>query len=251
MVQAVRTRMQGESLVHKIRRMKMDLFLDLFMPVAFFLVAVWFWVEFVDRSWPHVIFVVLWSVTSLLLVLRAICCYRNKTCFISGSSQQVKSARHITNRLDLLQNDSTHVYHNITVDGFTIDHLIISTRGMFTVTMKVYNRTHGHKLVFRHGVLFFNGRLYDSLLRQMDCHAQCIKEHIEMAMGKNYVIRKTSIVVGCFVENLDPESGIPEYGIFNENGFFAFFKKQPETVPVEEIQMIVLKLKNWQLKHTI
>lgn len=249
MVRAVRTRMQRESLVQKIRRMKVDLFLDLFMPATFFFAAVWFWVEFIDRSWPHVVFVVLWSVASVLLALRAIYCYRNKTCFISGSSQQVESAQRITNRLDLLQNDSTHVYHNIMVDGFTIDHLIISTRGMFTITMKVYNRNHGHKLVFRHGVLFFNGRLYDSLLRQMDGHAQCIREHIEMTMGKNYVIRKTSIVVGCFVENLDPEPGIPEYGIFNENGFFAFFNKQKEVVSVEEVQMMILKLKDWQLKH--
>lgn len=255
MVRAVRTREQGTSLVQKIRHMKVDLFLDLLMPLAFFLSAVWFWAEFIDRSWPNVVFVVLWSIASILLVLRAICCYRNKSCFISGSTQQVEFAQRVMNRLDLLQNESTHVYHNIFVDGSIIDHLIISTRGIFTITMKIYNHNHGHKLVFRRGVLFFNGRLYDSLLRQMDCHSQCFREHIEMAMGKNYGIRKTSIVIGCYVENLDADLGIsdpePEYRIFNENAFFSFFQKEEEILPLEEVQNIVSKFEAWQLTHAL
>ena len=40
MVRAVRTRVQGASLIQKIRHMKVDLFLDLLMPIAFFLSAV-------------------------------------------------------------------------------------------------------------------------------------------------------------------------------------------------------------------
>ena len=253
MVRAVRTRVQGASLIQKIRHMKVDLFLDLLMPIAFFLSAVWFWIEFVDHSWPNVVFLVLWSFVTILLILRAICCYRNKSCFISGSVQQLEFTQRVMKRLDLLQNESTHVFHNVFMDGSMIDHLIISTRGIFTVTMKIYNHNHGHKFVFRRGVLFFNGRLYDSLLRQMDCHSQCFREHIEMIMGKNYGIRKTSIVVGCYVENLDvdlkssdPE---PEYRIFNENAFFSFFQKQKEILPLEEVQDIASKFEEWQLKH--
>ncbi len=243
MLRTVNSPVQGKSWIHKIKT-KRNLFLNFVLPAIFSSVTIWFWLTFRYQSWSHFIFVILWTLATILLILRALCCVRNKSYSICNFTQQIHSASRISEKLDRLKSENCHIYHNLIINGFHVNHLIISTRGIFTVTMKIYNKIHCHKFVFRQGILFFNGHIYDSLLRQMDGHAQCVHEYIKTITGQHYNVHKTAIVVGCYVENLDlnSETPEPEYGIFNENAFFGFLQKQKEVFSLEEVKQLASKL---------
>lgn len=232
-----RTHVQGESLHERINELKLDLF-ELFLRPFIILILL----AFLTATYLKIIPItgmtlVTFAVVFIGFLIHSFIHGKRLLRKIRNCKKGLEGELYVGNLLNQLQSDSTYVFHDIVADGFNIDHLIVSTRGIFTVETKHYDRKKGYKFVFHGGSLLFNGRQCSSLLIQMNGQAQYMRERIEELTGKKYPIRKVALIVGSYVDN--PDSDFSEFWILNEKSFSTFFEKTKEDLPILEVKSIV------------
>lgn len=231
-----RTHVQGESLNQKIHELKLDLF-ELFMrPFMLLMIVAFLIAVYLDIFPVNKTAIIMFGFTFVVILIHSIYHSRKVIKKIRNCRKGLEGELYVGHLLSQLQNESTYVFHDIVADGFNIDHFIVSTRGIFTIETKHYDRTKGHKFVFQRGVLLFNGRQCSSLLTQMNGQAQYMRERIEELTGTKYQIRKVALIVGSYVEN--PDNDFSEFWILNEKSFETFFEKTKEVIPALEVRSI-------------
>lgn len=223
-----RTHIQGESLLKKIDDLKLDI-LELFLR-AFLLLLLSSWTLAIYLGWiqNRLVSVITMYTATLIFTVHGVWKGRKLFRKMRNYKKGLEGERYVGNFLSRLQSDKTTVFHDVVSDGFNIDHLIISTRGIFTIETKHYDRAKGHKFKFQGGKLTFNGRYCGSLLAQMDGQANYIRERITELTGSKVPVRKAAIIIGSFIEN--PDNDFNEYWILNEKGFCTFFENRTEVL---------------------
>ena len=171
-----RTHVQGESLQKKIDADYESYYGIWCFFLAFFILTLYVWFFYCGVFDVTLGFAITLSVFTLGV-------------FIYGFRKSVKLIKHIRNcykgmegerlvgeMLNKMSCDSIRVFHDVCGDCFNVDHLIVSTRGIFTIETKHYDRKKGYRFLFQDGKLLFNGRVCKTLLNQMDGEANFISE---------------------------------------------------------------------------
>lgn len=221
-----RTHIQGESLLKKVDDLKFD-FLELFLRALLLLIlATWTLAIYLGWIKVNLVQVVVMYAAVVFFTLQGWFKGRKILRKLRNYKKGLEGERFVGNVLNQLQSDKTYVFHDVVSDGFNIDHLIVSTRGIFTIETKHYDRAKGHKFLFQGGKLTFNGRLCGSLLAQMNGQANYIRERVVELTGSKVTVRKAAIIIGSYIEN--PDKDFSEYWILNEKGFCTFFENSDE-----------------------
>ncbi|MBR3070388.1 nuclease-related domain-containing protein [Fibrobacter sp.] len=238
-----RTRVQGESLQRKIDADYEQYFCIWGFFLAFFVLTVYIWLFYFG----------VWNITLGLAITFSVFTFG---VLVYGIRKSLKLIRHMRNcykgmegerlvgeMLNKLSCDSIRVFHDVCGDCFNVDHLIISTRGIFTIETKHYDRKKGYKFLYQDGKLLFNGRVCKTLLNQMDGEANFISEKLESLCGRNYPVQKVAIIVGAYIEN--PARDFSRYWILNESGFPKFFSNAKESLSIDEVRSIANQVTEW------
>lgn len=238
-----RTHVQGESLQKKIDADYEKYFSIWGFFIVFFVLTIFIWLFYFGIYEVTLTLAITFSVfTGVVLIygirksLRLIKHMRN--CY-----KGMEGERLVGEMLNKLNSDSVRIFHDICGDCFNVDHLIISTRGIFTIETKHYDRTRGYKFLYQDGRLMFNGRQCNTLINQMDGEASFISEKIESLCGRIYPIQKVAIIIGAYIEN--PSNDFSKYWILNENSFPKFFSSVKETLSIEEVRSISTQVTEW------
>lgn len=238
-----RTHVQGESLQKKI-----DADLETYWGIwafftAFLILAATFWYFYLTNSPITFVACTLYSIVALVIFIFGFRKSRKLLRHIRNCRKGMEGERLVGEILNKLGSDSTRVFHDICGENFNVDHLIISTKGIFTIETKHYDRSRGFKFLFQDGKVFFNGRRCMTLLNQMDGEASFIQEKLEELCGRQYPVRKVAVIIGAFIEN--PQSDFSKYWILNENSFPKFFENTKETLSIEEVRSIASQVTEW------
>ena len=238
-----RTHVQGESLQKKIDADYESYYGIWCFFLAFFILTLYVWFFYCGVFDVTLGFAITLSVFTLGV-------------FIYGFRKSVKLIKHIRNcykgmegerlvgeMLNKMSCDSIRVFHDVCGDCFNVDHLIVSTRGIFTIETKHYDRKKGYRFLFQDGKLLFNGRVCKTLLNQMDGEANFISEKLESLCGRTYPIQKVAVIIGAYIEN--PAEDFSKYWILNENSFPKFFNKAKEKISIEEVRSIANQVTEW------
>lgn len=238
-----RTHVQGESLQKKIDADYEKYFTIWGMFIAFFVLTLYIWLFYLK----------VWDITLAMAIMFSVF---TGIFLIYGIRKSIKLLRHIRNcykgmegerlvgeMLNKLSNDSVRVFHDICGDCFNVDHLIISTKGIFTIETKHYDRKKGYKFLFQNGKLMFNGHQCATLLNQMDGEANFIHEKLNALCGRDYPIQKVAIIIGAYIEN--PQNEFSNYWILNENSFPKFFKNTKDSLTIDEVRSIANQITEW------
>ena len=238
-----RTHVQGESLQKKIDADYEKYFCIWGYFIALFILTVYIWLFYFG----------IWKITLGLAITFSVV---TLGILVYGIRKSLKLLRHIRNcykgmegerlvgeMLNKMSCDSVRVFHDVCGDCFNVDHLIISTRGIFTIETKHYDRKKGYKFLYQDGKLTFNGRLCKTILNQMDGEASFISEKIESLCGRTYPIQKVAIIIGAYIDN--PARDFSKYWILNESGFPKFFEKTKESLSIEEVRSIANQVTEW------
>lgn len=238
-----RTHVQGESLQKKIDADYEQYFCIWGFFLAFFILTLYIWLFYFG----------VWNITLGLAITFSVF---TLGVLVYGIRKSLKLIRHIRNcykgmegerlvgeMLNKLSCDSVRVFHDVCGDCFNVDHLIISTRGIFTIETKHYDRKKGYKFLYQDGKLLFNGRVCKTLLNQMDGEANFISEKLESLCGRNYPVQKVAIIIGAYIEN--PARDFSKYWILNESGFPKFFANAKETLSIDEVRSIANQVTEW------
>lgn len=238
-----RTHVQGESLQKKIDADYETYYGLVAMFLAFFLLTLYIWLYYFgiwEITFGHAI---TFSVFTVLLfiysVRKSLKIFRHmRNCY-----KGMEGERLVGEMLNKLSCDSVRVFHDVCGDCFNVDHLIISTRGIFTIETKHYDRKKGYKFLYQDGKLLFNGRVCKTLLNQMDGEANFISEKLESLCGRNYPVQKVAIIIGAYIEN--PARDFSKYWILNESGFPKFFSNAKEILSIDEVRSIANQVTEW------
>jgi hypothetical protein len=149
----------------------------------------------------------------------------------------------VGSELNQLMLDGMHVFHDLQAEGFNIDHLIISSKGVFSVETKSRakyassGKGQNAKMTFDGESLIFPSHRETAPIEQARRNAKWVQEWVSKAVGEQIKVRPAVILPGWFV-TLTSRSDVM---VFNGKNCNQIFSKIPahQALTSEQIQRVV------------
>lgn len=103
--------------------------------------------------------------------------------------------------LERLRTSGAHILHDLPGDGFNLDHVVISDRGIFVIETKTWSKPKGDaKIGLQDGELTVAGRKPDrDPVRQVQAQMAWLARTLEEMTGKKWPVRGALVFPGWFV----------------------------------------------------
>ncbi len=144
--------------------------------------------------------------------------------------------------LNRLMREGSRVYHDFPAEGFHIDHIVVGSRGVFTVETKTRfqpvraNRREDATVAYDGRMLHFPTGSDHAMIDQAKHQSKWLARWLSRAVGENLSVRAVIALPGWFVKRTSPE-GLP---VVNPRQFASLFRHiQPRTLSPEVITQIV------------
>jgi hypothetical protein len=147
--------------------------------------------------------------------------------------------RIVAEQLDALKQEGAGVLHNIPADGFNIDHVIISTKGVFVAETKTRS-----KRIRSSPTVKYDGKLIlaDGIppdrdpIAQVEANARWIASTLKSSTGKSFPVKGVILFPGWFVEPLPPNAKI---WVLEPKALPAFIRNEPVRIQEEDVHLAV------------
>ena len=139
--------------------------------------------------------------------------------------------------LDLLREQGYKIFHDIVGDNFNIDHLIISTKGIFIVETKTYSKPTDKdaKIYFDGNSIKVDGmHLSKNLLSQVEASSQWLSTIIKESTGKEYPIKGVILFPGWYVQSVGNASKSKTW-VLNPKALPKYLKNETSKIPREDM----------------
>ena len=139
------------------------------------------------------------------------------------------------------------VFHDIPGDGWNIDHVIISTRGVYTIETKTRS-----KPAIGDALVRFNGKSIsvdggpddERPIRQSLAQTKQLRTMLKEWTGRDFPVRPVVVYPGWFVEQ--KVAGIKsDVWVLNPKALHKWIEKQNETVPVDQVKQAATALSKY------
>ena len=226
-----RTRVQGESLQTKIRELEQKIYETIWYPTCFMALSILAWLAYVDFVKFDLIFAIMISSITAYLVIKGSFKIKTLMKIIKAYRKGLEGERLVGENINQLSNNSsTFIFHDIPGERFNVDHIVVSTRGIFVIETKHFDRTKCHEFFFDGNMVYRqmkDGRRFPcpKLLPQMDGEARFIQSEIEKRAEIKLPVIKVAILVGSYVHSSE---NFKEYWLMNDTSFITAFNKCPE-----------------------
>lgn len=131
------------------------------------------------------------------------------------------------------------VFHDIKGEGFNIDHVVVSTKGIYIIETKTHSKPIKGKaeIVFDGKTLLFNSANYgDRIIIQVKAENKWLSELIEELTARKFPIQPVIAFPGWFVKMTNTnDSGI---WALNPRGLPTFLNNQQEIMTLEDVQLV-------------
>lgn len=245
-----RTRIQGESLQKKIRDLEFSYYEIVIVPIYFGILAIFSWLISIGIMQFNYISAIVLTAITIFTVVRAYKKYKKNSYTLSKYRMGLEGERYVGEMLNKISSDTIKVFHDIPGDRFNVDHIIVSTRGVFAIETKHYDRTKGHEFFFDGNMIERmekDGRRFrcPKLLPQMEGEARFIHDEIKQRTDLDIPVIKVAILIGCFIHTpaeLDKDKCIKRYfgryWITNEKLFESMFMEEKEIYDDSVVKLI-------------
>src|SRR4030066_228274 len=105
--------------------------------------------------------------------------------------------------LEELRTGGAIVLHDILADGFNVDHLVISSKGIFVLETKTYTHPNGRdaKVIFDGDKVLLDGRVPSrDPVKQVRANTAWVRDLLKEHTGKSFPVRPAILFPGWFVE---------------------------------------------------
>ena len=225
-----RTRVQGESLQEKIRDYEFKVMEQVMLPAIYAVLAVLAWLLYITSYQMNFPAAVLMSVIAVVLIIRGYFKIKKTRWVLKRYRKGLEGERLVGETLNRLSNESTFVFHDIPGNRFNVDHIIVSTRGIFAIETKHFNREICNEF-FYDGLMIYrvmkNGRKFPcpKLLPQIDGEARFIQQEIERRAEIKLPVIKVGILIGAYITCSE---NFKDYWLLNDVAFVKIFNQQKE-----------------------
>ena len=131
------------------------------------------------------------------------------------------------------------VLHDVVGNNFNLDHVVVSTRGVFLIETKTYSKPLKGKaeITFDGKVIYKNGiSIGDDIVIQVKAGSKWLSDLIEEITARKYDVQPIVVFPGWFVKMTPGNtSGI---WVLNPKVIGTFIDKKEETLSEEEVKLI-------------
>ena len=110
------------------------------LPVFFTAMTIFLWFVYLFSLPINLYSVVGFSIIAVVLIVRACFKVKKTRWVLMRYRKGLEGERLVGETLNRLSNESTFVFHDIPGNRFNVDHIIVSTRGIFVIETKHFNR---------------------------------------------------------------------------------------------------------------
>ena len=252
-----RTRIQGEGLQERIRNIEFDIYEVCMLPVFFVMVTVFLWLFCLNLKWIQFtpITASVFTIASIIISIHSYRKVKDLRKSLNNYRKGLEGERLVGEVINKLSNDKTYVFHDIPGDRFNVDHIIVSTRGIFVIETKHFDRSKCHEFSFDGNMIYrlMKDRaryLCPKLLPQMDGEARFIQNEIENRTEMKIPVIKVAVLIGCFIHT-PAENGsdqnmkkyFSKYWIVNEKLLSSMFLEEKEIYDDSIVKLIASHIK--------
>ena len=240
-----RTRVQGESLQEKIRECEFKVMEYMLLPAFFAGMTLFIWYIYLASVNINLFCAVTFSIITLLSVIRGFVKVKKIRLMLKRYRKGLEGERLVGESLNQLSNESTYVFHDIPGERFNVDHIIVSTRGIFVIETKHFNRDQCQEFYYDGTMIYRvmkDGRkfLCPKLLPQIDGEARFIEHEIERRTDTKLPVVKVAILIGSYIKSTE---NFKDYWLLNESSFVTAFKQSKEIYDASVVKLVATHIR--------
>ena len=233
-------RLPGQSIDEQINRLSNGKLLNyLLFALVFFLLASVGWVQTFNQSRINP-----WLMS---VVAAPVICY----CAF-GFLQTVKEIkrlklgrdgeRAVAEQLDVLKRQGAIIFHDLIGDGFNLDHVVLSSQGVFVVETKTRSKPikGSPTVTFDGKTLLVNGFEPErNPVTQAEGNARWLAKMLRASTGKEFPVRGVVLFPGWFVESSPEGSSV---WVLNPKVLPSFIEHEPNRISESDLHMATYHL---------
>jgi hypothetical protein len=235
-------RQPGQS----VREQQIDLLFDKLLPVGTIIFVLWF-VAALEWAWlssglrPDPLFLTVFAaLITLYGIARAWPLIRRLRYLALG----YRGERVVGEFLDRLRILGYRVFHDVPGEGGNIDHVIISTRGIYTIETKTRSKPAKGpcKILFDGRTVSMNGGPADSApIIQAQAQAAQLKRLLRELTDRRFTVRPLVVYPGWFVEHRDGARD-SDVWVLSPKGLYKWIEREGKTIPAGAVRDAARKL---------
>jgi hypothetical protein len=141
--------------------------------------------------------------------------------------------------LDELRIDGARIFHDVLGDVFNVDHIVISTRGVYCVETKTLTKPHADAKIHYDGqrVLVAGHSLDRDPIRQVTATARWLEDQIAESTGKRFPVRPVVVFPRWWIETA-PTAGHLAVWVLEPKGLLKWIGNAQSTIADSDVAMI-------------
>ncbi len=157
--------------------------------------------------------------------------------------------RAVAEQLDVVKNEGAIVFHDLVGDGFNLDHVVLSSRGVFVVETKTHSKPAkgSSSVTFDGKTLLVNGfEPQRNPVTQALGNAKWLAEMLRASTGKEFPVRPVVLFPGWFVEPFPKGSSV---WVLNPQVLPSFIQHEPTRINESDLHMASYHLARYIRAH--
>lgn len=235
-------RQPGQSL----RRQQNTLLVERLLPIGTIILVLWF-VAAMEWAWmsgglrPHP---VLWTAFAATITLYGVIRSWPLLSRLRYLERGYKGERAVGAFLDRLRIFGYHVFHDVPGEGGNIDHVIVSTRGIYTIETKTRNKPPKEPgtVLFDGETVSLNGGPADPApVISARAQADRLKRLLREVTGRQCAVRPMLVYPGWFVAMTEAAVS-SDVLVLSPKGLYKRIKREPEALPADLVRQSARQL---------
>ena len=233
----------GESLHRQREELVDDEFTStILFAVVMAVAAVWEWARWYFNAPPSPVLLTGMALLAVAFAIYRLWRLRQRVRLLRLGEDGEKEVGHC---LEDLRSQGCRVFHDIEGQGFNIDHLVISRRGIFVIETKTYSKPlRGQTVVTFDGErLLVNGR---SPARNPVVQVQALRRWVRKLLadttGRQFLIKGVIVFPGWYVPD---ENSNGEVWVLNPKRLPVFIGREPIQLPLEDVALVSSRISDY------
>lgn len=230
-------RTPGQSLQEEIDKLFSERFtLYIFAPFFFmYITGMTYWYKYTNHI-PNPIFFLIATVAVTIYCVIKVYKIIQKVKLLKLARDGEKA---VGQYLENFRANGDRVFHDIVGNNFNLDHIIVSTHGIFVIETKTYSKPKGQEALITYddsGITVDGYNTGQKLLIQAKSEAKWLKEMLKSGTGKDFEVKTAIVFPGWFIKsNLDLKQA--EVWVLNPKALPAFIGNTKETLTKEDMML--------------
>jgi hypothetical protein len=146
--------------------------------------------------------------------------------------------------LERLRDGGGQVFHDVPGEGFNLDHVVISSHGIYAIETKTLSKPWpGAKIVVEGDALSVAGQAPDrNPIKQVTAAGRWLESELKKSTGKRFFVRGVVVFPGWFVEQRGPNG---EVWVLEPKALPAFIDSAPAMISANDVALAAYHLSRY------